>query len=67
MQKPNFISRDDLAQWLGVTPRTLRNWEMRGYGPQPLRLCRTIYYRPGDVDDFLNAGHGFKSANDYTR
>jgi len=40
-----WISRDDLAQELDVTPVTLARWATDGTGPARVRIGRRVYYR----------------------
>jgi len=49
-----FLSIKEVANLLGVTPLTLRNWDNSG----KLRACRNPInnyrlYRPGDIELFL--------------
>lgn len=53
-QKKPMISRTELAEFLGVTLQTLRDWEREGHGPTPIRLStRRTVYDPDEVDAFL--------------
>lgn len=42
-----------LAQQLGVTTKTLRNWRSMGHGPRFVKRGNSILYRPADVDAWL--------------
>jgi predicted DNA-binding transcriptional regulator AlpA len=59
-----LLSLDDLAEFLGVTRRTVDRWWRAGKLPRPLRLGHAgkvvIRFRPIDIASFLakEAGHG---------
>lgn len=44
----------DVADRLGVSPRTLSRWSKTGTFPQPIRIGRNTYYPPRTVEDYLN-------------
>lgn len=50
-----WISRDDLARELNLTPDTLSRWEARREGPPCTRLGRKVLYRRASVQDWLRA------------
>jgi predicted DNA-binding transcriptional regulator AlpA len=35
---PSLVTDDDVAVWLGVTPRTIWVWTRNGKFPQPVKL-----------------------------
>lgn len=41
----DYVSEHDLADQLGVTLRTMRNWRSLGEGPPITRIGRRIYYQ----------------------
>lgn len=42
------------AQFLGITPRTLKDWRLKGTGPRFHRLSdRTVRYRRSDLEAFI--------------
>ncbi|HEV3176026.1 MAG TPA: helix-turn-helix domain-containing protein [Stellaceae bacterium] len=44
----DYLTVADLAGELGVTVRTIRNWEALGEGPPRTQLGRrALYHRPG--------------------
>lgn len=51
----DWISRDDLARELNLTPDTLGRWEARREGPPCTRLGRRVLYRRASVQDWLRA------------
>lgn len=53
---PQALRRRDAAAYLGVSPRTLDEWQQQGTGPRCLRLSsRVVLYRRADLDVFLSA------------
>ncbi|MBZ0089746.1 MAG: helix-turn-helix domain-containing protein [Thermoanaerobaculia bacterium] len=50
-----LIDTKQAAQRLGVSPRTVENWRVRGDGPPFLRLSRTkgVRYRLEDLERFV--------------
>lgn len=45
-----------VADRLGVTPKTMHNWATRGIGPAKVKLnARVVRYRLSDVEDFINS------------
>lgn len=50
-----WISRDDLARALSLTPDTLGRWEAQRTGPPCTRLGRRVLYRRAAVQDWLRA------------
>src|SRR5579875_987430 len=53
---PRLLTPADVAEMLGVSPRTLERWRMTGEGPEYLSLTRqTIRYRREAVAGFVAA------------
>lgn len=50
------LNRRDAAAYLGLSPRTLANWGVRGLGPASLRVGGRRFYRIADLDAFVGAG-----------
>ena len=48
-----LLNTDDVANYTGLSPVTLRKWRMTGTGPRFLRLGRAVRYRKAAVDAFL--------------
>ncbi len=48
-----LLSTNDAAELLGLAPKTLRNWRVRGFGPPFLRLGSRVKYRESDLQRFL--------------
>lgn len=50
------LSRQEAADYLGVTSRTLNNWEKDGKGPKFYRLSsQRIWYLRADLQEFLES------------
>ena len=53
----DFLTRDELAEVVGVHRRTLELWAARGLGPRPIRHGpRRIRYHRGEVQAWLAEG-----------
>lgn len=50
-----YLRRDDLAQQLGVSARTLDRWHTLRYGPPRVAIGRTILYNLDSVRDWLRS------------
>lgn len=51
----DWISRERLAETLGLASDTLGRWEARQLGPPCTRIGRKILYRRASVQDWINA------------
>ena len=50
------LTPQDAAECLGLTPRGLRQWRRRNYGPAYYRgLGKQILYRQSDLDSFIES------------
>ena len=59
-----LISEKQAAKYLSLSPRTLRNWRVRGGGPPFVRIsARCIRYRPEDLEAWAD-GKLRKSTSD---
>lgn len=51
------LSTREAGAWLGVSPRTLEDWRLRGGGPPFHKLGRRLVrYCVGDLTEFLRDG-----------
>ena len=49
----NLLNEVQAADYLAVSPRTLRNWRTRGGGPKYVRIsARCIRYRMSDLSEW---------------
>lgn len=49
----NLLSNREAARFLGLSPDTLPRWRWSGIGPAYLKIGRSIKYRIGDLEAFL--------------
>ncbi|MFI1948050.1 helix-turn-helix transcriptional regulator [Streptomyces virginiae] len=54
---------DQLAEYLGISVRSLYNWKYKGLGPKTVKVGSRLRYRWGDIEDWLDA----TSASDKAR
>lgn len=53
---PIMLKTDEVAEMLGVAPRTLEDWRCRGGGPPYVSVSRRcVRYRLRDVETWLEA------------
>lgn len=51
-------STDDLAAFLKLPAKTIRDWRHKGTGPKYARLGKHVRYNPADVLEWIkNSGH----------
>jgi excisionase family DNA binding protein len=50
----DFLSVQQLADWLGVPRRTIDGWRYRGVGPRGYRIGRHVRYRRAEVEAWLS-------------
>jgi excisionase family DNA binding protein len=50
-----LLTQEQVAKWLNIKARTLRNWRDTGSGPVSIRLGRQVRYRRSDVSQWLEA------------
>jgi predicted DNA-binding transcriptional regulator AlpA len=53
MTDQRFVSEQRAAEMLGLSPRTLLQWRLRGEGPVPHRFGRAVRYALADIDVFV--------------
>ena len=49
----DWLSREDLAEQLGVTPKTLAKWANQRKGPTFAKVGRKVFYRKDSVQAWL--------------
>ena len=52
------------AEFLGVTPKCLQAWRVRGGGPHYLKLGRLVKYSQSDIDVFIEKCRRQSTANE---
>jgi excisionase family DNA binding protein len=51
-----WMTTENAAAYLSVSPGTLHNWRSKGVGPTYRTVGRIVRYHRDDLDDFLLAG-----------
>lgn len=51
---PGFITHDEAASRLGLTPGTLYSYRSRGRGPKPYKVGHSVFYREDEVEAWRN-------------
>jgi excisionase family DNA binding protein len=53
-QKPDLLTRNEAAEYLGITPRTLAVWAcVKRYNLPYVKIGRLVKYRRSDLDKFI--------------
>jgi predicted DNA-binding transcriptional regulator AlpA len=56
MRQTTLLNQNDVANMLGLKPRTLEDYRVRGVGPRFVRISsRCIRYRLDDVQAWITA------------
>lgn len=50
MAAVKHLTTEELAERLGIEPRTADDWRVDGRGPKFIRFGRTVRYRVADVE-----------------
>lgn len=53
MAKTEFITSDEMAEMLGITPRTLENQRSLGVGVDYVKLGKRVVYTQKAFDEFV--------------
>lgn len=53
-QIPGFVSEASFARSVGLTVWGIRAWKKRGYGPQPVKLGKAVFYPEASVTAFMS-------------
>lgn len=48
------LDEADVAETLGLSPRTLSRWRIEGRGPSYRKLGKRVVYTPADVREYLD-------------
>lgn len=48
-----LLSIEEVAEYLGVSPRTIWEWKGTGYGPKRIRIGRRTWFRESDVQSWV--------------
>ena len=50
---PAPLTTNEVAAWLNVPAKTLRDWRLRGRGPTAHKVGQHVRYAPADVESWL--------------
>lgn len=53
--RPRCFTLPEAAEYLGVSVRTMYQWQQRRYGPKSFRVGKRRMYMQADVDAWLDA------------
>ena len=58
MQEPTalLLSASEASELCGCSERTWRSWDSAGHIPLPVRIGRSLYWRPKELQDWIEAG-----------
>jgi len=48
-------TQEEAAAMIGVKPTTLATWRHKGRGPRYLKVGRSCFYLPSDIETWLDA------------
>ncbi|WP_210877234.1 helix-turn-helix transcriptional regulator [Roseovarius autotrophicus] len=48
-----YLTREELAEKLGVQPQTIAKWSTYGIGPEFVKVGRRVYYHEQTVREWL--------------
>ena len=48
-----LLTTDETARVLGLSPKTLRNWRLRGEGPTAVKLGSAVRYPRSTIDSYI--------------
>lgn len=55
-RQSDLMSREEAAQYLGVSPKTLATWHCTGRYPLPVvKMGRSVKYRVADLEKFIES------------
>jgi hypothetical protein len=57
-----MMTRDTLAELLGLSVDTLSRWDSIGEGPVGIRIGRQVFYRVASVNEWLRSREKAKAA-----
>ncbi len=55
-EEPLLLKVKQAASLCGCSDRTWRSWDSAGLTPKPLRIGRSIFWRPKELTDWIDAG-----------
>lgn len=54
-ESPRLLDPMEAGRRLSISPITLASWRCRGKGPSYVKIGGKVFYRPADIDAFVNA------------
>lgn len=57
-QRETWLSTDTLAEWLGVSTWTVRDWRKRQVGPAATKIGASVRYAVSDVESWIAQTNG---------
>ncbi len=48
-----LLTRDETARQLSISPKTLWDWDRKGFGPSAIRLGSRVRYKQSEVEEFV--------------
>lgn len=61
-----YSTTADVANWLGISPRALRDWRRRGKGPKYDLWGARYLYKPQYLDDYIGQICAYLASGDAT-
>ncbi len=55
-----WLTTEDLAEWLKVPIRTVQDWRVRQVGPDAKKIGRSVRYRRSEVERWIDSGDAGK-------
>lgn len=53
---PRLMTRDEVADYLNISPKTLANWNSANEGPTPVKWGnKSVMYLPEDVNEWVRS------------
>jgi excisionase family DNA binding protein len=59
-----WLSTEDVADYLKVPARTVRAWKVRGVGPLAHKVGRHVRYQRRDVTEWVTSGASARTGSD---
>lgn len=51
----SLLTPGEVAEYLGVTRKTLSEWKASSYGPKRIQVGRRVFFRLADVNDWIKS------------
>lgn len=50
---PTLLTKEDVAEYLGVSPRTIEAWRQADTGPAPIKIGKHLRWTASSVREFV--------------